>query len=122
MSLLLLVKWIHVLSMIGVFGGLLIIQLGLPPAVSAEAATARRMTRILSLLLGLGLLAGVAAYGLKHGHLLGPHFNGVIGFKFALLVAVGGLLPLTRKEGVGPTIRWIAIILLAMSALAAGMR
>ena len=111
--------WIHVLCMVGVLGGLLLVQLALPATVRNEPATARRITRVLSILLGMGLLAGLAGYGLKHGHLMGGHFNGVIGLKFALLLVVGGLLPLSRKEGRGDTIRWIALVLMALSVLSA---
>lgn len=111
--------WVHVLCMVGVFGGLLLVQLGLPATVRNEPATARRITRLLSILLGVGLLAGLAGYGFKQGHLMGGHFNGVIGLKFVLLLMVGGLLPLSRKEGRGDTIRWIALALLALAVLSA---
>ena len=119
MSGLALVTWLHLLCMIGLLGGLLLVQLGLPPAVRNDPALARRITRLLSILLGLGLLAGLIAYGLRQGHRLGGHFNGVIGLKFAILLAVGGLLPLSRKPGRGDLVRWIAIALLALASLAA---
>ena len=111
--------WIHVLCMVGVFGGLLLVQLALPAAVRNEASTARRITRFLSILLGVGLLAGLAGYGLKQGHLMGGHFNGVIGLKFALLLVVGGLLPLSRREGRGDRVRWVALVVMAFAVWAA---
>jgi hypothetical protein len=111
--------WLHVLCMVGLFGGLLIVQLALPAAVRNDSTIARRITRVLSILLGLGLLAGLAGYGLKQGHLMGGHFNGVIGLKFVILLIVGGLLPLTRKEGRGDRVRWIVLALLAFAVLSA---
>lgn len=111
--------WIHVLCMVGLFGGLLVVQLALPAQVRNDADIARRITRLLSILLGIGLLAGLASYGLKQGHLMGGHFNGVIGLKFVILLMVGGLLPLTRKEGRGDRVRWILLALLAFAVLSA---
>lgn len=110
---------IHVLCMVGLFGGLLLVQLALPAHVRNESITARRITRLLSILLGVGLLAGLLNYGLRQGHLLGGHFNGVIGLKFVLLLIIGGLLPLSRKEGRGDTVRWIMIALLILSVFSA---
>ena len=121
MAPLILAKWMHVLSMAGVFGGLLLVQLGLPSSVRKDPVASRRMTRVLSVLLLVGLLAGAPCYGLLHGHRQGSHFNGVIGFKFAVLLLVGGLLPMSRKVGNGDAIRWISILLLATAALAAGV-
>lgn len=120
MTTLLLVKWIHILCVVGLFGGLVLVQFGLPAAVRNEPTNARQITRLLSLLLALGLLAGAGAYGIKHGHELGGHYNGVIGFKFAMLLVVGGLLPMSRKEGRGDFVRGLALILLGLAALAAG--
>lgn len=111
--------WIHVLCMVGLFGGLLVVQLALPAQVRNDADIARRITRLLSILLGLGLLAGLAGYGLKQGHLMGGHFNGVIGLKFFILLIVGGLLPLSRKPGRGDRVRWIALALMAFAVLSA---
>lgn len=111
--------WIHVLCMVGLFGGLLVVQLALPAQVRNDADIARRITRLLSILLGVGLLAGLAGYGLKQGHLMGGHFNGVIGLKFFILLIVGGLLPLSRKPGRGDRVRWIALALMAFAVLSA---
>lgn len=111
--------WIHVLCMVGLFGGLLVVQLALPAQVRNDADIARRITRLLSILLGIGLLAGLASYGLKQGHLMGGHFNSVIGLKFVILLMVGGLLPLTRKEGRGDRVRRILLALLAFAVLSA---
>jgi hypothetical protein len=88
-------------------------------SIEEDADIARRITRLLSILLGIGLLAGLAGYGLKQGHLMGGHFNGVIGLKFVILLMVGGLLPLTRKEGRGDRVRWILLALLAFAVLSA---
>ena len=113
------VKWIHVVSVLGVLGGLLVVQLGLPAPVRHDPTHLRRITRVLSLLLALGLLAGVALYGMRQGHLMRAPFNAVIGFKFLVLLAVGGLLPLSRKAGWGDRLRWIAIAGLVLASLSA---
>lgn len=119
MSALIIAKWAHVLSVVGVLGGLLLIQLGLPSATRGEPAIAQRLSRFLNALLLMGLLAGAALYGMGHGHQMGAHYNSVIGFKFVVLLAVGGLLPLSRRPGRGDTARWLAIVLMAAAALAA---
>ena len=111
--------WIHLLCMVGAFGSLLAVQLALPAPLQQDEALMRRITRLVSLLLLVGLLAGAVAYGLRQGHLLGGHFNGVIGLKFVLLLIAGGLLPLARRAAIGNTIRWIVLALLALAALAA---
>ena len=120
MGSLIIAKWAHILSLVGVFGGLLLVQLGLPSSVRNDPANARRTTRVLSVLLMLGLLAGALCYVLLRGHQQSSYFNGVVGFKFAVLLLVGGLLPLSRKERGGDAIRWLCILLLATAALAAG--
>ena len=122
MTVALLIKALHLLSVLGVFGGLLVYQLGLPDAVRNDPVLARRANRVLSALLLAGLLAGIYLF-LKtlpayHGSPAIGHFHGLIGFKLLALVAVGGLLPLSRRPGRGDTARWIAIALLVTAALA----
>jgi hypothetical protein len=122
MTLALLMKALHLLSVLGVFGGLLVYQLGLPGAVRNDPVLARRANRLLSLLLLTGLLAGVflflKALPTYRGTPAAGHFHGLIGFKLLVLVAVGGLLPLSRRPGRGDVARWIAIALLVTAALA----
>ena len=115
---LILLKWIHILCVIGTFGGLVVVRFGLPASVRNNEDVARSSTRLFNILIGVGLLAGLAVYFLKQGMVLGPHYNGVIGLKFAILVAVGGLIPMSRKPGKGDLFRTIAMVLLAIAALA----
>ena len=115
---LILLKWIHILCVIGTFGGLMAVRFGLPAAVRTSDDVARASARLFNILIGIGLLAGLSVYFMKHGMALGPHYNGVIGLKFAILVAVGGLIPMSRKPGKGDLFRTIAIVLLAIAALA----
>jgi hypothetical protein len=111
-------KWIHVLCMVGTFGGLLVMQAGLPAAVRNSDEVARGAARLFNILIGVGLLAAVAQYGMMKGHLLGAHFNGVIGMKFTILVIVGALIPMSKKPGKGDLFRTISLVLLAIAALA----
>jgi hypothetical protein len=123
MTLHLVIKWVHLLAVLGVFGGLLVYQLGLPAGVRNEPANARRAGLVLNILLLAGLLAGLFLFmQLMPGYRGTPaagHFHGVIGFKLLVLLAVGGLLPMSRKSGRGDALRWIAIALLVLAALAA---
>ncbi len=123
MTLHLLIKWVHLLAVLGVFGGLLVYQLGLPASVRNEPAHARRASRVLNILLLAGLLAGLFLFmQVMPGYRGTPaagHFHGVIGFKLLVLLAVGALLPMSRKPGRGDVLRWIALALLALAALAA---
>lgn len=109
--------WVHLLCMIGAFGGLLAIQVAVPAAIRNSDEVARAVSRLGNLLIGLGFVAGALNYGLRHGHKLGAHFNGVMGVKFALLLAVGALLGMSRKPGKGDAFRTVALVLLAVAAL-----
>lgn len=112
-------KLIHILTMVGTFGGLLVYQLALPAAARASDENARGASKVLNILIGLGFLAGIAQFVIKKGWMLGPHYNGVMGLKFVLLLAVGALLGMSRKPGKGDTFRWIACGLLALAAASA---
>lgn len=116
------IKWLHLLSVLGVFGGLLVLQLGVPAAVRNDADLARRTGRVLNVLLLAGLLAGLFLFMKAMPNYRGTpaagHFHGIVGFKILVLVAVGGLLPMSRKPGRGDAARWSAIALLAAAALA----
>lgn len=117
MSLYHVLLWLHVLCMAGAFGGLLILQAGVPRAVRSDADAIRPAIRWLNILLGLGLISGALLYGSLQGHTRGGHFNGVIGLKFVLLLAVGGLLAVSRRSPRGDTMRAASLILLALAAL-----
>lgn len=109
--------WIHLICMVGAFGGLLLCQFALPADVRRQDAVARGASRVLNLLIGVGLLAGAAIYGLKKGQLMGPHYNAVIGVKFGLLLAVGALVGMSKKPERGDVMRNLACVLLALAAL-----
>ena len=115
---LILLKWIHLLCVLGTFGGLLAVRFGLPSTIRNSDEVARGSARLFNILIGVGLLAGLSIYFLKQGMAMGPHYNGVIGLKFVILVAVGGLIPMSKKPGKGDASRTIAIVLLAIAALA----
>jgi hypothetical protein len=112
-------KLIHILSMVGTFGGLLVFQFGLTAATRASEDNARAAAKLFNILIGIGLLAGIAQYVLKMGWRMGPHYNGVIGLKFMILLAVGGLLAMSRKPGKGNAFRLISCALLAVAAASA---
>ena len=116
--LLLILKWVHILCMIGAFGGLLLFQYGLPASLRASDEATRTAIRLLNILIGAGFTAGLAVYVFSRGNLLGPHYNGVIGMKFMILLVVGALVPMSRKPGKGGAFRTVALVLLAVAALA----
>lgn len=122
MSLLILLKWAHVLSVIGLFGGLLVFQTGVPAATRQSPELSRGILRVLNILLGLGLLAGLAMVGIVHRSYVGTpaagHFFGIVGMKLLFLVVIGGLLPMSARRPNGDALRWISIVLLAVAALA----
>lgn len=109
--------WVHVLCMVGVFGGLLVVQFGLPAAVRNLDEVAKGVAKIGNILIGVGFLAGGAIYGMIKGHTLGSHFNGIIAVKFVILLAVGALLGMSKKAGRGDLFRTISLVLLAVAAL-----
>ena len=113
-----LVLWLHLLCMVGVFGGLVVLQLGTPAPWRQDAEGVRPALKWLNLRLGVGLLAGLLLYGMTQGHHRGAHFNGVIGFKFVMLLGAGALLGMSRRSAKGDALRWIAAVLLAVAALA----
>lgn len=115
-----LLRWAHVVCMVGLLGGLLVYQLGLSTAARADAATLRSATRFWNILLGLGLLFGALMYGMAKGHTLGGHYNGVVGLKFAVLLVVGGLLPVAKRGGTrADGLRWICILLMLAASFTA---
>jgi hypothetical protein len=116
MILLQLLVWLHLLCMVGAFGALLFAQLGLPADVRRQEAVARGISRVVNALIGAGLLAGAGLYGVKHGQAMGAHYNGVIGIKFGLLLAVGALVAMSRKPERGDALRTLACTLLAVAA------
>ena len=112
-----LLVWLHVLSLAGIFGALLVRRFGLPPDLRASPAAARGLSRVANLLLAVGLLTGVGLYTLLHGHQLGARFNGFVAAKLVLLLAVGALLGIGRKSQRADTLYDIVLVLLAAAAL-----
>jgi hypothetical protein len=112
------VIWLHLLCMVGAFGGLLALRVALPADVRNGEGVRRRVSLLLNAMIGVGLLAGAVYYVLLDGHKLGGHFNGVIAVKFVLLLAVGGLLAASGRRERGDGLRDLATALLAVAALA----
>ncbi len=109
-------RWLHLLCMVGTFGVLFLFQFGLPPAVRRDEANGRAVARVANILIGLGFVVGLLMYGIEKGHLRGGHFNGVIAMKFLILLAVGALLAMSKKQERGDKFRSIALALLALAA------
>jgi hypothetical protein len=105
--------------MIGLLGGLLVYQLGLSTAVRMDTASLFRTVRLWNILLSIGLLSALLMYMMARGHTLGGHYNGVIGLKLLALIAVGALLPMTRRSEKGDRLRWICILLLLLASFSA---
>ena len=119
-----LLLWIHLLSMIGAFGVLLGDLVGLHKATRANAGAAR----LASLLLAVGLPAGLWLYRLKIAAgwgALGLHRT--IGIKFVLLVGAGAFLGIASKQfrngrpAPAAKLQGAAVALLAMAALVAAV-
>ncbi len=112
-------RWLHIISMISLLGGLLVYQLGLSTPTRIDAADIRGVTRLWNILITIGLIAGAIMYYRSSGWRMGAHFNGVIGLKFAILITVGGLLAVARRRTFADGIRWLAIVLLLIASAAA---
>lgn len=122
-----LLLWVHVLCLLGTFGGLLVIQFGLPREWRDSAAGAKVGTGLIYGMLGLGFLMGIGLLAWRvhtaGTAALGGHYWGVIGLKFILLLVVGAMLGIaTRKLRAGlvktaVTLRAVAIGALALAAL-----
>ena len=95
---------VHVLCMLGAFGGVLIVQFGLPKAVRDTADTANTAGRLPALLLAVGFLAGLVAYWLRiryaaniSGSLTSTEHS-IVGVKFLFMVAAGAFMGVTAKS------------------------
>lgn len=109
--------WIHILLMIGAFGAILAFQLVVPPDQRQLAEQGRRIGSIVNRMIGIGFLAGLAYYFLEQGYQQGPHYNGVIGVKFLLLLGIGALMGISKKKDQADALRWGALGLLALASL-----
>ena len=114
--------WLHALGMVGMFGGLLVVQLGLPRDIRDSAAAARVGVQITSWFMLLGLLAGIALVGVLHA-VMGPHAYAMVGAKLALLLVAGATSGISNRKlragllDAAVTLRWVAIAALAAGAL-----
>ena len=117
--------WIHLLSMIGAFGGLLVAQLALS---TKDGSHHMAILKPVNVMLAIGLLAGLIAYFLKiktaqtSGEELTGGVHMVVGIKFLILLGVGaccgiatGLMKKEKWKAAG-RLRWAASGLLAIAA------
>jgi hypothetical protein len=121
--------FVHVLCMLGAFGGLLMIQFGLPREVRDSSETASVAGRLASMLIGVGFIAGFIIYWLNiqyaannHEHLPGLEHS-IVGIKFLLLIAAGGFMGLTsrymkaQQPGKAGIYRGMSMVVMAIAAL-----
>lgn len=121
-----LAAWLHVLCMVATLGAAAFAQFGLSGEQRSEPRLAGRFNRLTHGLLGLGLLAGLAAYFLMikiSGGGLPKGYHHSVGTKFVLFLAVGGCLGAASavqrkgKDDKASVLRWVAVGLLAVAAL-----
>ncbi len=112
-----LLKWLHILCMVGTVGVLLGAQVCCAAEHRNTPAASRATARLANILLGIGLLAGFAYYFLTGGTTRGPHYNGVIGLKFVFLLGAGALIGISKRTDRGDSLRWIAFGLLVSASL-----
>lgn len=112
-----LLKWLHILCMVGTIGVLLAAQVCSTPEQRNSPTASRATARLANILLGIGLLAGFAYYFLTDGMTRGAHYNGVIGMKFVFLLGAGALIGISKRTDRGDSLRWIAFGLLVSASL-----
>jgi len=94
---------VHVLCMLGAFGGVLIVQCGLPKTVRDTADVARAAGRLPTMLFAIGFLAGLITYWLKIRYAANSNVqlptieHSIVGIKFLFLVAAGAFMGITAK-------------------------
>ena len=123
-----LLLWIHVLCMVGAFGAMLTAQIGLPVAARRDAETVNGPVRFGTLLIAVGLVAGLATCFIKiklagaTGTELATSVHVTVGIKFGLLIAVGACAGMALgmvKKGAfesASSMRWFAVGPLALAA------
>lgn len=122
------ILWLHVLTMVSAIGALLVIQFALPGGTRDAAPVAGRCSRLLNILVAVGLLAGLTAFAMKlrafkaAGTDLSSTYHALVGTKILLMLAVGACLgmgpALLRKgrSGAAHTLRTVALLLLVLAA------
>jgi len=103
--------------MVGSIGALLGYQLSLDKETRLLPDPSRRISRLVSILIAVGLIAALVYYVLTAGYKMGPHYNGVIGVKFILLLGAGALIGISKTAGKGDLFRWIALVQLLLASL-----
>ena len=121
--------WIHLLTMVGAFGTLLVSLLGWSAEQKKDPDLNRRTNRFASQLIAVGFLAGLAAYfftikvSVATDIDLPSSLHMTVGIKFLLLLGVGACLGISsgmiRKERLSTAAgqRGLAAGLLAIAAL-----
>ena len=112
-----LILWAHILSMVSSIGVLLGIQVCTDKEFRNHADPSRRVARLANILLAIGLVAALSYYFLTGGSTKGPHYNGVIGVKFLMLLGAGAVIGISKKTDKGDLLRWIAITLMVLASL-----
>ncbi|NKB25237.1 MAG: hypothetical protein GKR87_12835 [Kiritimatiellae bacterium] len=120
--------WVHVLTMIGAFGGLLHIQVGLPVTAKNSFEGSGKATRFSILLISIGFVLGFILYyvniktAAELAVPLSSRFHMLIGIKLILLFMATAFLGIGTKKlrqengRTANTFRVAAIITLAMAA------
>lgn len=116
--------WLHLLAMVGAFGGLLFAHM---TQREGGAAALKKAVRLFNIFLVIGLIAGLHLYGQKimaakaAAVSLGP-VHMVVGIKLVLLLAAGALVGISAKAvregqmGKGSSLRVAALLLMAIAA------
>ena len=119
------ILWVHLLCMIGAFGGLLAGRLTLS---TNDSTSHRSVLKPVNVMLAIGLAAGLLSYFLKinaagaSGEELTGHVHMIVGIKFMILLGAaaccGIATGLTRKErgSAAGRLQWVACGLLAIAA------
>jgi len=117
MNPILIILWLHVVSMVSVIGVLLCTQLALPSDYRNNAVTSRSIARLANMLLGAGFIFGLGYYVWARGYEMGPHYNGVIGIKFCFMAGAAAIIGISKRIDNGDLLRWIALILFVLASL-----
>lgn len=121
--------FVHVLCMLGAFGGLLMLQFGLPRDVRDSSDTASVAGRLPAMLIAVGFVAGFLIYWLNIRYAANNHEqlpaleHSIIGIKFLLLLAAGAFMGLTSRylkddqPGKACIYRGMSLVVMGIAAL-----
>jgi len=126
-----LLLWLHLLFLVGAFGGIVFIDRLLADGSGDHPALARKGSRLGHVFLGLGLLAGLALYVLRIRDLgdtaAASHLHAVVGVKFLLFLGAAFCLGMaSRRTREQPYTRsaqsyWVATCVMLVLAAALGI-